>query len=247
MNDAALPILTPGTAPDPATLIRRVAGIIRERAQNATPGTWGDSPEVGHGFHVDAHHEGNSNTVAWTGDDEDGDAYQNMLHIAGMQPQVASALADWLERIADQHPASLDSPECPQCDNGGCEHPDVLGCDTCLEDYPCWPVAPAFELARRFWNGIATFTAETVPPAAGALPPGQVDGQAPCGFRLGDLVEITGRVDEPQLAGRTGFVSEIDDYDPELPFGLTVEGWLGLVWCASSEIRRVESGSGAAK
>lgn len=162
-----IPTLERGAAPDSATLIRRVASIIRERAANATPGTWGDSPEVGHGFHVDAHHEGSTCTVAWTGDDEESTAYQDMLHIAGMQPCVALALADWLERVADQHPASLDSPECPQCDAGTCEHPDALGCDTCLEVYPCWPAAPAFELARRFWNGVATFTSELVAAGSG--------------------------------------------------------------------------------
>lgn len=165
---AAIPTLPPGTPPDSQTLIRRVAAIIRERATNATPGTWGDSPEVGHGFHVDSQHEGNDHVIAWTGDDEDSTAYQDMLHIAGMQPQVALALADWLERIDAEHPARWDAGECPSCDDGHGRcgpHPDVLGCDACIEDYPCWPAAPAFELARRFWNGIATFTTELVPAA----------------------------------------------------------------------------------
>lgn len=177
MNETSptVPTLASGTAPDAQTLIRRVAAIIRERATNATPGDWADSSEVGHGFHVDSTHEGHTYTVAWTGDDEESTAYQDMLHIAGMQPTVALALADWLERIADQHPASWDSPECPQCDAGACEHPDVLTCDTCVEDYPCRPAAPAFELARRFWNGVATFTTELVP---ARQPEPQIEGQA---------------------------------------------------------------------
>lgn len=169
-----VPTLEPCTAPAPEALVRRVAEIIRERATNATPGDWGDDPSVTHGFSVKAHHEGETYFVAWTGDEENNDgeptnAYADQLYIAAMQPSVALALADWLERIADQHPASWDSPECPQCDAGACEHPDELTCDTCLETYPCWPAAPAFELARRFWNGVATFTSELIPASGSAV------------------------------------------------------------------------------
>lgn len=173
MSDTATTPRTtePRTAPAPETLIRRVTEIIRERATEATPGDWGDDANVTHGFSVKAHHEGETYFVAWTGDEENNDgeptnAYADQLYIAAMQPSVALALADWLARVADQHPASWDSPECPQCDSGGCEHPAVLNCDTCLETYPCWPAAPAFELARRFWNGVATFTTEQIPALA---------------------------------------------------------------------------------
>lgn len=75
----------------------------------------------------------------------------------------------------------------------------------------------------------------------------QAPGQpAPRGFRVGDLVEITARDDEGErtppgarLIGRTGYVSEIDD-NPEYPIGLTVEGWLGPVWCKSNELRHLD-------
>lgn len=167
-TETAAPATATRTAPPSETLIRHVAGIIRERATNATPGDWGDDANVTHGFSVKANHEGETFFVAWTGDEENNDgeptnAYADQLFIAAMQPQVGLALADWLEQIADQHPASWDSPECPQCGSGSCEHPDMLACASCLEDYPCWPAAPAFELARRLWNGIATFTSELIP------------------------------------------------------------------------------------
>lgn len=171
---ATIPTLPPGAMPDSETLIRRVAAIIRERATDATSGSWGDGSDVTHGFKVAAYDpDANEHYfVAWTGDEENGDgeptnAYADQQYIAGMQPQVALALADWLERIDEQHPASWDVGECPSCGTGHCApHPDILGCNSCLEDYPCWPAAPAFELARRFWNGIATFTTELVPAAA---------------------------------------------------------------------------------
>jgi len=66
------------------------------------------------------------------------------------------------------------------------------------------------------------------------------------GYRISDLVQITGKNGDEQeppglrLNGRTGYVSEIDD-NPEYPIGLTVEGWLGPVWCNSSEIRHLSA------
>ena len=67
---------------------------------------------------------------------------------------------------------------------------------------------------------------------------------APRGFRVGDVVQITGRHDDEsgpealKLLGRIGAVAEIDD-NPEYPIGLTVAGWVGLVWCNSTEIRHL--------
>lgn len=65
-------------------------------------------------------------------------------------------------------------------------------------------------------------------------------------FRIGDLVEITGRdggevcaSSGANLNGKTGVVAEIDD-NPEYPIGLRVEGFVGLVWCASTEIRHAD-------
>jgi len=65
-------------------------------------------------------------------------------------------------------------------------------------------------------------------------------------FRVGDLVEITGRDDQPELKGRTGYVSKTDFFgDSEYPVGLTVEGYLGHVWCRPGEIRHTDTGRSA--
>lgn len=81
------------------------------------------------------------------------------------------------------------------------------------------------------WNAAET--------TAGPVP----QSPAPRGFRVGDMVEITARDDEDdstppgaRLIGKTGVVTELDD-NPEFGIGLTVEGWLGLVWCNSVEVR----------
>jgi hypothetical protein len=86
-------------------------------------------------------------------------------------------------------------------------------------------------------------------PTPKAVPAGQIEGQGVLpveplrGFRVGDLVKITARDDEGvygapglRLIGRTGTVTEIDD-NPEYSIGISVEGWLGPVWCNSGEIR----------
>lgn len=70
-------------------------------------------------------------------------------------------------------------------------------------------------------------------------------------FRVGGRVEITGRHDDEsapeglKLNGSIGVVTEIDD-SPEYSIGLTVEGWVGLVWCNSSEIRHAEAAESGA-
>lgn len=70
------------------------------------------------------------------------------------------------------------------------------------------------------------------------------------GYRIGDLVQITARDSEGEhtppgarLIGRTGYVSEIDD-NPEYPIGLSIDGWLGSVWCNSGEIRHADAADG---
>lgn len=69
-------------------------------------------------------------------------------------------------------------------------------------------------------------------------PSGQQEIPTPRPFRVGDLVEITGRGDI--FDGKTGVVAKVDD-DPQYPMGLTVAGFVGLVWCNSSEIRRLDA------
>lgn len=73
--------------------------------------------------------------------------------------------------------------------------------------------------------------------------PGQQQIPAPRGYRLGDLVVVTEPVDGACGAhiaeGHLGRVTEIDD-DPEYSIGLTVDGFDGLAWCSSSEIRHAD-------
>lgn len=76
---------------------------------------------------------------------------------------------------------------------------------------------------------------------------GELPAEVPRGFRIGDQVEITAREGDTEatppglrLNGRTGYVSQIDG-DNEYPIGITVEGWLGPVWCSSGEIRRLDT------
>jgi hypothetical protein len=78
-------------------------------------------------------------------------------------------------------------------------------------------------------------------PGQGELPVEAVP--APRGYRVGDLVEITGRGDI--FDGKTGVVAKVDD-DPEYPMGLTVEGVASRVWCNSGEIRHADATAGSA-
>lgn len=70
----------------------------------------------------------------------------------------------------------------------------------------------------------------------GTNPPVPVETEPARGFRVGDLVQITGR--GVHYDGKTGIVTGTDD-DGEYPISLTVEGFAGPVWCNPSEIRRV--------
>lgn len=84
-------------------------------------------------------------------------------------------------------------------------------------------------------------------PGQGALPV-----EAPRGFRIGDMVQITGRHDDEgapdalRLLGATGYVTELDP-GAEYSIGLTVEGWLGPVWCDSGEIRHRDGAQSGAE
>lgn len=62
-------------------------------------------------------------------------------------PVVGLRLADWLDAVATAHPPQWDSPECPSCDTGRCDHGDVLDCADCMEEYPCPAAKPALALA----------------------------------------------------------------------------------------------------
>ncbi len=68
------------------------------------------------------------------------------------------------------------------------------------------------------------------------------DAMAPRGFRIGDLVEITGLGDG--YDGKIGVVTQVD-HDPVHWIGLAVDGFVGLVWCNSTEVRHLD-GAGAA-
>lgn len=64
------------------------------------------------------------------------------------------------------------------------------------------------------------------------------EGETPREFRVGDLVQITGRGEG--FDGKTGVVTEIDEGDVEFPIGLTIDGFAGLAWCDPSEIRHAD-------
>lgn len=68
----------------------------------------------------------------------------------------------------------------------------------------------------------------------------------PRGFRVGDVVQITGRGD--LYDGKTGTITELGGSVsqaagdvPEYSFGLDVDGFAGPVWCDSTEIRHLSA------
>lgn len=91
---------------------------------------------------------------------------------------------------------------------------------------------------------VGLFSRHRVTPPSDAEAP--VTAPTPRSFRIGDLVQITARAGEGdatppglRLNGKTGVVTELDD-DTEYPIGITVEGWLGPVWCGPGEIQRLD-------
>lgn len=126
-----------------ADLLRRAATKIREEAQAATPGPWEvvidhhrefECPEVSvwsqheQAYVTEDVHTGNSQFKA------------NAEHVATWQPDVAVAVADWLDATAtDLDESSL--LDAPDSDEGQPPNPEALWCDYCggAIDSPSYP------------------------------------------------------------------------------------------------------------
>ena len=89
----------------PAETLRSAAKLMRERAEKATPGPWKPMVLGSEGYLVLAdwgtvrdrgrHRVGRFGLKDWDGDRADAE------YVAGMQPLVALAVADWLDRFSD--------------------------------------------------------------------------------------------------------------------------------------------------
>jgi len=108
-----------------ADILRRAAELLRERAQDATPGPWmhvdhGPPPStfMGCGQVVTMGPDVTGGDIAGpTGDCYPRGGYSpfgDMAYVALMHPPVALALADWLDvtaqAMADSHAADPDDP-----------------------------------------------------------------------------------------------------------------------------------------
>lgn len=104
------------TAPETAaSILRRAAALMRERAQGATPGRWAAAePTQREGHRVGTADEGD--WVAWTGEFGEEFSGADAGHIASWHPPAAQAVADWLDAEAERAQALI-SPRslCRQC------------------------------------------------------------------------------------------------------------------------------------
>ena len=96
----------------PADELRQASSLMRERAKAATPGRWRYNPdkhfrEDGTCRFSEAVFTGppgkEAIAVAITGETDDPQSMADAEHIAGMQPAVALAVADWLETEASDY------------------------------------------------------------------------------------------------------------------------------------------------
>lgn len=124
-----------------ADVLRRAAGLMRERAEAATRTRW-LVPRGGTG--IDA---GEYDTVVGRGPVDcmaycyggtstiEGDRLeQDQAHIAGMDPTVALAVADWLDRTAERHTEVTWSEEDPDSGLPDPTKPLSPFCSSCTED-----------------------------------------------------------------------------------------------------------------
>jgi hypothetical protein len=100
-----------------AETLRRAAAQMRERAEAATPGPWESLALGSEGYAVLAEPPTDSGRrfrirVSRNGWEDWEVDKGNAEHIAGMHPAVALAVADWLDRAADDH----DETPCPAID-----------------------------------------------------------------------------------------------------------------------------------
>lgn len=83
-----------------AETLRRAAGLMRERAQAASPGPWSCDGKSG----IDDLHFGHVGLPVLRGPhgpNSYGPSLADTQHMAGMDPLVALAVADWLDEAAD--------------------------------------------------------------------------------------------------------------------------------------------------
>lgn len=85
------------TGQSDADLLRRAATLMRERAEDATAGPWGQAQGASGAWWIEAPYTA---TIA----DIDIDSLRpeaDAVHIASWHPAVALAVADWLDKEAD--------------------------------------------------------------------------------------------------------------------------------------------------
>lgn len=124
-----------------AELLREAAALMRERASAATQGPWA----VQRGYATGV-------TDIWMPDDARGcyavTAFgtkhrENGQHIVSWQPEVALAVAKWIEAVLDLHQPFTDPDGdvyCKRCVNVGA---------SCLT-WPCGDTWPAIAVARAY-------------------------------------------------------------------------------------------------
>lgn len=94
-----------------AELLREAAGVLRERAEMATPGTWVHNP-------INGVHTMIGSCIATTHRHVEDARRADAAYIATMRPSVGLAIAEWL-LIEAHHVASH---ECEaQCPPDGCD------------------------------------------------------------------------------------------------------------------------------
>jgi hypothetical protein len=105
-EDLSVPV-----AATPAETLRLAAGLMRERAEAASPGPWHQMCMGSEGCSVindgrlrERKHVSFSGRKEWKADHADAE------HIAGMHPFVALAVADWLEAEAGREFADEPDP-----------------------------------------------------------------------------------------------------------------------------------------
>lgn len=97
---------------DSTETLRRAAALMRKRAEAATPGRWGIENRVILVAPEDVGGETVNVILGHVNQPGIAENERNAQHIASWHPAVALAVADWLERAADDH----DDTPCPAID-----------------------------------------------------------------------------------------------------------------------------------
>lgn len=143
--------------------IHEAAALMRKSADAASDGPWTayfDRRSAHEALVVDADDNDLSGCpdCGTRAEYEDADA----VHIASWHPNVALAVADWLDDVAEKHRPEVDllSPEdCEECPDGDCIGHDTECCWICVGQweeyatrviYPCAVVTSALTVARAY-------------------------------------------------------------------------------------------------